>query len=60
MHLMKECLFPFGVSFALQKSSPYTAKFVFRLIQSLHKQIRKLNWIAELSLLCNFNFIIFI
>ena len=39
MHLMKECLFPFGVSFALQKSSPYTAKFVFRLIQSLHKQM---------------------
>ena len=26
MHIMKECLFPFGISYALQKNSPYTAK----------------------------------
>ena len=27
MHIMKDCLFPFSISIALQKNSPYTDKY---------------------------------
>ena len=43
-----------------ESGQPETIKVKEEDFENKVEQVRKLNWIAELSLLCNVNFIIFI